>query len=375
MTPSFAIPANASGRPSALRVTAVLAVSLACTAWVWQVAHSYVAPVKAAVEVGSADENAARAALRKQPLNSAALRDLALALGGNGNADRNLLNLAARVSRREPATQLLLLDANAQEGEIAAALRNYDALLSTEPELQTKLLGLLAGALPEPEVYAEVLRYAGRPWFVALLDTAAAQPGSAVLALRLALGTGLLAQPETRERLAPRLIGALSVQGRVQDARDIAQTIGQAGWQDIGFSEASLDPRLANFAWQMTGSPSVAAEWRAPSSLAVSIEPGRRMQVARRVTSLAGGTYVLRLEVAAPSPPAARIEWQIKCSTPAAADILTFQIPAASTPITVEKQLTIPAACAFQDWSLWAEGADAQLPSQAVLSKLAVTRQ
>lgn len=374
MTPAPAFSAQATNRPSLLRGIALIAITLTCSAWVWQVGQSHIAPEKGAAEVASLDESAARAALRKQPLNSAALRDLGLARDSNGSADRTLLNLAARVSRREPATQLLLLDANAQEGEIAAALRHYDALLSTEPELQTKLLGLLAGALPEAEVYAEVQRYAGRPWFVALLDTAAAQPGSAMLALRLALGAGLLAQPDTRERLAPRLIAALYDQGRIQDARGIAQTIGQAGWQDIGFSEVSLDPRLANFGWQMSGSPSVAAEWRAPDALAVSIEPGRRVQVARRVTSLASGTYVLRLEVEAPSPPAARIEWQIKCGAPVTADIRTITIPTTTTPIRVEEQLTIPATCAYQDWSLWAEGADAQLPSQALLSKLAVTR-
>lgn len=331
---------------------------------------------RAELEPGQRSAEAARAALRRQPLDVAALRDLALAEGADSAAGRRLLQLGDQVSRREPATQLLLLEANAQGGDSAAALRHYDALLSTVPALRQELLGILARALAEPEIQEQLLRYADRPWFLALIEAAAkpsaAGAGSATRAVALAGRAGLLTQPESRDRLAPRLIGALTLEGRLSEARALAAATGNRGWMALGFSAASLDERLGLFAWQLSQTPAVSSEWRAPGTLAIAVEPGRRAQVAARITSLTAGAYRLSLHLAVPSEPGAASEWRIACHGVGGAKIALSPMPAPVEPTMLTVRLVVPAGCPFQDWSLWAEGADAQAPSQVLLSRLEV---
>lgn len=358
-----------------LRGVIALAIAAAAATWTWQFTQDRVAAAEVKQELGRYGADAARNALRSQPLSSAILRDLALALDGDFSASKPLLELAEQISRREPATQLLLLEASAQAGDTPGTLRHYDALLSTAPALHPQLIGVLSKAVAEPEIFSGLSQYAERSWFVPLVEAAANQPGGAATARALAGNAALLTQPDSRDRLAPRLITALSRDGYFNEAITLAKSIGNARWSDLGFSEASLDPRLGTLAWQIATGPSVNAEWRAPNALAVSVEPGRLVQIASRVTSLSPGSYRLTVRLETPSPPGTSAEWRIRCKGGNSAEVAVVAMPVPAEPVEFAAPIAIPAACSIQEWSLWAEAADAQLPSQLLLSQLAVVAQ
>lgn len=364
-----------AGGVAPLRSIVGAAVGLALAAWAWQAGQPMPASAKLPSSLNADAAEAARAALRVQPLNGPALRDLAIATDEDLTDGGRLIALAGQVTRRDPATQLILLETSTGTGDIRAALAHYDALLSTYPVLQAKLLETLSGALPEPEIAQEVLRYSDRPWFLSLLETTAGNPGGADIALSLTQKANILRNPQNQDRLAPRLIQTLAQAGRYDQARTIANAVGQAGWEKLGFSAASTDTRLGNFAWQLAATPSVRAEWREPSTFAVSLEPGRRVQVAYRTTSLDPGAYRLSFAIEAPSPPGAAIQWLVNCSDAAATEIGSYSFPVPSSRTVVDRMLTIPGSCPQQNWALVAEALDAQIPSQALISQLDLVRQ
>lgn len=366
-----------SQRAFSWRAIAMLGAGMLIAAWVWQAARGFIDSAVKDHTPGDQSANHARAALRDQPLSSADLRDLALAIDGDliSEKSKELLYLADRVSRREIATQLLLLNISAQTGEARAAIRHYDAVLATTPALRNQLIGILANAASDPEIFEELLSYADRAWFVDLVEAAASQTGGVRVALSLAKRTKLLTSPNSRDRLAPRLIEALISAGQYAQAYGIAKSIGHPRWDDIGFSEASLDTRLGGFAWQIVQSPTVSAEWRAPTSLSILVEPGRLVPVAKRITSLTPGSYQVKLQLEAPSPPGAQTQWTIRCEDVAATPIKAIIIPAPQRLETIVEPITVPQNCPFQEWDLWAAAADAQMPSQTLLSWLSVKAQ
>lgn len=345
--------------------------SVAAAAGAWRASVDALALADAEDAPGARSAAAARAALRAQPLDAAALRDLALARGG-GALDLRLLALADRVSRRDFQAQLLLLEASAQGGDTAATLRHYDALLSAAPAARGELFGVLTRALPIPEIQAGVLAYRDRAWFADLVAVAAREPGGARLALDLARRGGLLAPGAARDRLAPALIDALLAGGEAGAAVGLAGAVGPREWRDLGFGAASRDERLGAFAWRLAASPAVAAGWGEGGGLSLAVEPGRRAVAATRVTALAPGAYRLSLTLAASEPPAAQAEWRVACLGAEGEPLLATTAPAPESEIVHEEALTIPADCPLQSWSLWAEGDDAQTPSRVTLSHLAV---
>lgn len=364
-------------------------ISVAAAVGAWQASRESLALAAAKQALGERDAAAARAALRIQPLDAPALRDLALARGGTGagmvggvtgdaaRANLSLLKLADRVSRRDYGTQLLLLEANAAAGDVPATLRHYDVLLAGVPGSSADLFKVLVPALALPEVQAGVLAYRDRAWFVGLVEAVAAQPaeaepGAAGLALTLARQAGLLAKPEPRDRLAPRLITALVAAGQTEAAWTLAGQIGAPRWADVNFASPTRDERLGAFAWRLTATPSASAEWREGDALAVSVEPGRVVEVAARITRLAAGPHRLSLGFAVPSAPGAGIEWRVRCVGQEGSGFAVTALPPPAEPITHQEIITIPEGCPFQAWSLWAEGADAQTASQATLSQLTV---
>lgn len=111
---------------------------------------------------------AAKAALRRSPLNPRALRMLAFADIAAGRVDQAeaKMVMADRLSRRDGATQLWLADRRGRQGRIGDALRHIDVLLRTSPEATMPLLERLAAALALPEARKAIkpMVVADTPW-------------------------------------------------------------------------------------------------------------------------------------------------------------------------------------------------------------------
>ncbi|WP_462208905.1 hypothetical protein [Sphingomonas citri] len=106
---------------------------------------------------------AARAALSSDPTRVAAWRSLAVAERDNDRANRLLL-IAQWLSRRDPLTQLGLLEYKVQHGDVDGALQHYDNILRVSTVYDGVLFPVLAFAGTDPGVQpALVARLARAP--------------------------------------------------------------------------------------------------------------------------------------------------------------------------------------------------------------------
>lgn len=317
---------------------------------------------------------AARAALRREPLQSEALRLLALAQPGPGEGMR-LLSLAERLSRRDLQLELQLIDAAAPMGDAARVLVHYDHALSVHPEAGSRLLPVLARAASDETVGMALARQAGRPWFPGLLDAAIGE-GTEPTALARLLAAARAHWPADRvDALLSRQLDRLVARGRLDAARSLAgQVPGMApgALDPIGFSRTTTDPRLRPLSWTLAAGDDALAEPGDDGSLAIRLDAERTALVAGRVTLLAGGSYAVMQTLAyAPGAPMARLAWRVECLA-GMARLWQQTVPARAGRVTYRSTFTVPADCPAQRWRLTATAAEAGGASQARLERLAL---
>lgn len=313
----------------------------------------------------------AKAVLRHQPLDAAALRVLAFALQTPEAETNSLLRLSGTVSRHDGQTQLHLFNDRMLAGDFSAALGHYDALLSTTPDANGTLYGFLTIALGEPRIRAGLTAYAGRAWFRSFLRTASGPGGNPRQTLALARETGVLSDPDWRNEVSAPLITGLVAAGALGEAQGIADRLGLGDWRALSFSPTTMDSRLGSLAWRLEGQVAGAANLYTADILGVTAEPQRRARVAQRLTAWSPGRYRLAYVVEASRGPLADVTWRVTCQAgqPAGASVVG-QSPGASGARAA--LVTLGQDCLVQEWALWVEGADSQTPSSAFVSQVAV---
>lgn len=163
----------------------------------------------------------ARDALRKDPTAVAAVVQLGLAAQASGDlaGARRLFGYAERLSRRDLQTQLWAIEDAVSREDIAGALRHYDVALRTKAQSRAILYPVLASAIGDAQVRAELVRtMATRPlWtddFLAYASKAGEnQPATAVLLVALRL-RGI----PVPEQVDAALIGSMVARGQVEEA-------------------------------------------------------------------------------------------------------------------------------------------------------------
>lgn len=311
-----------------------------------------------------------RARLRFEPLQPEALRDLSSLEPGGSN---KLLLLAARVSRQESLTQLALLQSAALSGDLDATLDHYDVLLSTRPTATPLLQAQLANGLQSPEIADKVTRYASRRWFPDFLAAASRMAADPRPVAKLAVKTGQLSA--AHDRIVPQLLASLVRAGYPADAFELAHaaTGRDAGWTNFTMTPASLNPRLAPLTWTMTTGAQVHAAFDVGRALSITIDPLTTARVLQRVTNLTPGTYSLKQTVSAAAAAAPSLEWRMTCITAdTPAPPWRGRIDSSDGPGGSSSDVTIPTGCPFQDWGLWAVGADTQTASTATIKDLSL---
>ena len=209
--------------------------------------------------------------LRRQGLNAYALRILGYAADTRGQSAKAaaLIDLSAKISRRDRGSQIWLIEQAVRANDIPAALHHYDIALRTTDSSADLLVPILTGALDEPAVRTAFVPYArARPfWMEAFLAYAIAQSTHPERIAAMMNNAGALADPRNRE-LATRLIERLLVGGwngpaqriflavpgntrsrlisPALDARDRTGADGAIGWRMLTtpVAQASLDAGL-----------------------------------------------------------------------------------------------------------------------------------
>lgn len=308
--------------------------------------------------------------LGQEPLQAAVLRELSI----RKKMRVELLALSEKVSRRDPLTQLLLIEHTTDQGDIAAALEHYAVLLAISPGMQRGIIDLLGKASREPEIFNALELYRRKQWFPAVMNRMVAETNTGAAILDL-----LEARPSAKEVLtAPDHIGSLiSMMLAKPDPQSAFAFLKQhrayaSNIVHFGFSPTTLDDRLAPITWKLAkhvvalphnGEDAVALQVTAP--------PNIRTGIAERFTDLAPGTYRLSGIVEVNNAPKLQLQWVARCKgETAGSDIIEQTISPSLNGSQFEMFVTLPERCLVQHWQLAVLGDDARLASIVTIRKI-----
>lgn len=325
-----------------------------------------------------------RAALVSQPLEPKLLGILGLAYEASGDPKRasETMRVAYRASRRDVVSQLYWIENASASGDVQATLRHYNVALLTHPELNAALLPILSSAIAYPEIRTELRPYlkAGAKWAPEFL-TVAAEKGSVadLQAMLLPLPKALLSE-EYASILAGVLHRIAVDEGRAGALRFAVAAIpgfSPLSLDNMNFDSIVLDKRLGLFAWTFPANDGIQVQVGEDKSLQINVDPLRRGTAAVRDFLLdAGGKYQLvqRLEY---SSGAGRINarWSAQCINPTGTIPFWEQrLPTSSVGGGYRSEFVVPQGCSVVRLTLFAEGADGQMPVTLELSGLRLSR-
>lgn len=325
-------------------ITATLALNqidpdLALSIW------PYGARTKAAVVSRSLDNLAgkyndgralslSRTALAREPVNAEAARDLAMSLAFRDPAAANrMFGYAERLSRRDLATQLWLIQAAVDRGDVPTALAHYDRALRTSERAADILFPTLVAAADDPRVATELGRFLAvrPPWWRGFLlrEIAGAKNPASLVFLVAVLGINLNAAEDAE-------IARLAI-SKLVDGQHFAEagklytkvTTGRFGsvalLRDGKFEGSELS---SPFDWWITDQSD-------PSAVVVNDDGQRRLQlkssstvaseVARQLLLLKPGNYTLSIAFGLDAGSAAPMV-QLRCAQ--GQDIKTVKLAA-----------------------------------------------
>lgn len=325
------------------------------------------APVMAAV---------ARTALRADPLNPVALRQLAVAeaMAGRQAASDRLIDLAHRVSRRDIGTTWLLIDRSLNRGDAAAMARSFDEALTTSADAADLFYPALADGLFDPGVRAALVPYirSYRPWMPAFLRHAAANSKAVSNAALMILAAGGLpanlgfvdTDASVLNGLAQRHDFSLAVRYMREAVRL------SAGFSsDVAVRPASLDPRAGPFGWRFNDGPEGGAIAGDGNAIIVRAEADRRTVVADRILLLAPGRYTLNLLGTVPEGSApAGAEVVLRCVASPTTELIVGPKRVAATARTTSLPFAVLRDCAAQHLQIIATSRAIDGPGELALS-------
>jgi hypothetical protein len=241
-------------------------------------------------------------ALRKDPtaVNAVAHLGLIAQVSGDLAGARRLFGYSERLSRRDLQTQLWAIEDAVGRDDIAGALRHYDVALRTKVQSRAILYPVLASAIGDAQVRAELVRTMGtRPlWADDFLAYAskAGETSEATAALLVALHRGGIPVPE---HVNSTLIGTMVAGGQVEKAWDFYR-----GFRKHADRRRARDPRFAAaleaptvFDWTPVNDGSVTGSIQPSGSSGLFdfyVVPGGGGALLKQMQVLPPGTYRLR---------------------------------------------------------------------------------
>ena len=321
----------------------------------------------------------ARAALRIDPLNPAAVYELGMvAEHRQVGSGLKFFELTERLSRREVPNEIVLEQLAAEKGDIPGAVERIDHIVSVAPNYGAAIFPPMVAGLGDETVRKSFMRYADRPWYGEFLTIAAnGDADPAAVATMIAAARPHL-PAENADGLATTLMNRVLAKGDFAAARRLFGAMPaqrQAALGQIGFSDVTTDAHLAPVSWTLTNDEVTTAKLDGPGKLTATIGAEQSRQVATRTTLLRPGTYVLMQTLSYDaSGPRAGVIWDVVCAGPGGASIWHQPIPAkGAVSLTYRANLTIPAGCEAQQWRLSVLGDTGDQPSAVTVGGLALS--
>lgn len=304
----------------------------------------------------------AERSLQRQPINPGAARLLAIVKSAQEDTPKAkaLARYAEAMSRRDLPTQMWLIEAAVQRGDIATALIHYDRAMKTSAQGRVLLFPILIQAAADPAVWRPLaVVLAQRPqWWRSFVDQLVPHSPSAdalyTIARKTKIEQAAYADPALLQAIEKRLVDL----GAYRSAADLFNRA--HGWppnkpsflNNGGFEQSGgWDP----FEWNLQDAPDLAGV-RQPSprtgegnALFITAANGRGGDVATQLVILAPGHYRLNATVGGVrGDPLAFPHLIMRCANNAL-PILDVPFPATSDTGRIwNSTLTIPSDCPAQ---------------------------
>jgi len=331
----------------------------------------------------------AEAALRREPVNVAAARSMAIVstLAGDAATTERYLILAERLSRRDLPTQLMLLETEVRRNNIPGALTHYDRALRVSTDMRDNLLPIMVQASAEPAIANGVARLLDPrpPWWFPFAEHLAGEsnaPGT----ITFLLGKLRLDPRDERERslvvvALRRMVEAGAFTAAERLYRQTGGSTPAAGGNLVrngGFDTSELG--LPPFDWLYVNESGLSAyrendAGRGGSVLRLTAESERSGEVARQLLTLPPGRY--RMNAVVGSVEAGSLSrLAVRCAGEDGASLLTLPFAAAGNAgAPIAGVFQVPAGrCEGQWLSVGAGSAQDSGPTQPWIDSIAVHR-
>jgi hypothetical protein len=244
--------------------------------------------------------NLAKTSLRSEPLSLASLRLLITDAEASERRDRARVYalLTSRISRREPLSQIWLINEASRHSDLKGAIKHYDLVLRTNPSAGDLLLPILSAALSDDAVRSELAStLSSKPaWIFVFLHHYMStrddmRPLAALLSQIGPLPNGAEFDSLSRTfRSRAFETGAYSELLAYQKA--VFPEIAARQANIVGFTPATTDPQYAPPGWELLSNAEFQTQI-ADNGSAIKIVglSGARGDALRRTTALAPGRY------------------------------------------------------------------------------------
>lgn len=284
-----------------------------------------------------------------QAINSRGVRQLALFADVEGKTDtaRTLMKLSAKLSRRDFAAQLWLIEDGVRAEDIVSTMAHYDVALRVSAESAAILHPILNAALADETVQRAFVPYlrANPPWLGSFLSFAITSGSSSTAVAETMMKAGRLPDTASYRALNTQLLQQLAAKGAfVEMFRYYGQLKGadQRVITSTAFDTLNMAQEYEPITWQTLSSPGIDAIFETPESsdkrqLRVIANSGERAPALRKLLGLPPGVYRFSQKtVPVRLANGASAYWQLLCLKNAALspiwrsdiDMAEFVIPA-----------------------------------------------
>ncbi|WP_333568216.1 hypothetical protein [Sphingorhabdus sp.] len=334
--------------------------------------------------ISSRDADAARVSLVSRPLNASllSLYGLRAASTGQSGLASALMASADAASRRDPFSQLWMIEQKSGADDVKGAVSHYNALLSVHPAMHATLLPVLVSAAVYPEVRSSIRPYLNPDvrWTASFLDLASQRVEvDQYLDLVGPLASRLRGDGYSVSNA--RIIHRMLQSGLNSDAwklfSRVAPDVDVAAFRAFAPGGANLDPKWQSLSWVLSQSDDISASVSGDGAIDVTVAPTARGLIASRdVAVISSSTYVLgHRSMYEPGSPRASLRWSVYCAAQKGPQLIVDRfVPAAANTKLVQLSVGVPKNCNLVRVELSALGSEGQLSSMVKITDLTLAK-
>lgn len=299
----------------------------------------------------------ARRSVLELPINAPALRLYGLVSSANSDLTgvRDQMALSDRMSRRDSASQLWLIEDAVARNDVAGALRHYDVALRINEPTRALLYPVLTDALEEPVILRRFLPYMVEqpPWLVSFLRHAVSNTRDPRVIVDLARMAGGFPKDTAYASLDTELLRHLVIENYYEAAIDHFRRIDGADpalLTSLQKTDASTAEAFKPISWEPYSidgiSPILVGSETGGIEIESDIESGYVGPVARKLLALPTGRYSIRAQMRGEGfGQSDSVTWSLTCGEAATLLDQTVEI---DEEFAISGGFTVPSGCPAQ---------------------------